>query len=72
MPKGLRNLSTMFGTFSLYYEPQEIMTVHLNYVPSVLEPARTMHGLEMHLMLSCNEFWIYIFICVHFLKQFAI
>ena len=31
--------------------------------------ARTMHGLEMHLMFCYNEFWIYLHIC-HFLKAF--
>ena len=40
-------------------------TVHFNYVPSVLE-LELCTGWKCTWCFSCNEFWIYIFICVHF------
>ena len=63
MQKDLRNLSTMFCIFSVHYQPEEILR-------TLCVIARTMYGLEMHLMFCCNELWIYLHICSLFKSIF--
>ena len=46
----------------VHYQPEELSdSLHFK-LRALCVRARTMHGLEMHLMF-CNEFWIYPHIC---------
>ena len=60
MQKGLRNLSKCFAFFLYIINPKKYCTFQLR---ALCVRARTMHGLEMHLMFCYNEFWIYLHIC---------
>ena len=53
-----KNLSNMFCIIFLYIiKPKKYCTFQLR---ALCVRARTMHGLEMHLMFCYNEFWIYL------------